>query len=209
MSHHSIICYPIHERAYTDRTKFVLVFSEERGVDSIAVSTKTRLNFFCAYQAVDNGKRLSLKSPIEHPLPLLGKPLFCGMYLNELVYRFCKPQDPHPEIFRQYQLSVKNLREKVNIELILRVFELRLLKACGYEIDTFHIQAPYVIFEKDHGFSGAHAPEAHSVTLKALNQMIHELIPSHEVKCFFRHILNSLLPSSLHSRDLYEKITVS
>ena len=209
MTNDSINCYPIHERAYTDRIKFVLVFSNERGVESVTAASKSRINFFCAYQAIQKGKKLTLQSPTEHPPLLQGKTLFCGMYLNELIYRFCKPSDPHPDIFNQYELSLKQLRSQKNIELTLRVFELRLLKACGYEVDTFHIKAPYVIFEKDQGFLGAHEPSEQSIALDTLNQMVHELIPSPEVKRFLRHVLNTLLPTVLQSRKLYEKITLA
>jgi hypothetical protein len=209
MTNESLTCYPIHERAYTDRIKFVLVFSHDRGVESIAVSNKSRINFFCPYQAIEKGRRLALQSPTEHPALLQGKILFCGMYLNELIYRFCKPSDPHPEIFNQYKISLQQLRTHNNLELTLRVFELCLLKACGYGIDTFHIQAPYVVFEKDQGFLGTHKPSDQSVPLSILNQMIHELKPSPEVKRFLRHVLNTLLPSILQSRKLYEKITLA
>ena len=209
MTNYSINCYPIHERAFTDRIKFVLVFSHDRGVESIAVSNKSRINFFCAYQAIEKGRKLALQSPTEHPSLLQGKSLFCGLYLNELIYRFCKPSDPHPDIFDQYRISLQQLRAAKNIELTLRVFELRLLKACGYEIDTLHIQAPYVVFEKDQGFLGTYEPSEQSVTLSALNKMIHDLMPTPEVKHFLRHVLNSLLPSVLQSRKLYEKITLA
>ncbi len=202
-------CYTIHERPYTDRTKFVSVFSYERGIDSVAIPNKKRLLYFCQYQSTEKRKRLVLHSPTEHLAPLYGKTLFCGMYLNELIYRFCKPCDPHPDIFNQYKLSIEQLRLNQNIELTLRVFEMRLLKASGYEIDTIHIDAPYVAFERDTGFSGQHQPTEHNISLCQLNNMIHSFKPSPQVKVFFRHILNSLLPSILQSRQLYEKINLA
>jgi hypothetical protein len=56
---------------------------------------------------------------------------------------------------------------------------------------------------------GTHKPSDQSVPLSILNQMIHELKPSPEVKRFLRHVLNTLLPSILQSRKLYEKITLA
>ncbi|MEC7030346.1 MAG: DNA repair protein RecO C-terminal domain-containing protein [Pseudomonadota bacterium] len=207
MNNLSIDCYPIYERPYTDRIKFVHVFSCEQGMISLTVPAKRNINFFLSYQAIATGKKLVLQSPTEHPLPLQGKTLFCGLYLNELIYRFCKPSDPHPDIYLQYKHSLAQLRKKEHVESSLRLFEIRLLKACGYEIDTHHIQQPYVVFDKDQGLTGSPEPSDECISLDSLNKMLHHLQPSNEVKRFFRHVLNSLLPTIIQSRQLYEKVT--
>lgn len=198
--------YIIHERPYNDKKKYLVLFSKERGIDSLSVSNKLRLHYFNRYQTVLKRNRLSLQDPIEHLPPLIGKKLYSALYLNELIYRFCKPSDPHPELFDQYVLSLSLLRDKADVSIVLRHFELTLLSTCGYGIDIAHIQSPYVSFNKHQGFIGTQTPEGNSIALFHLRQMIQELKPSPEVKYFFRHILNTLLSSSLKSRLFYDKI---
>jgi len=203
------IVYIIQERPYTDKKSFVVLFSRCRGVNSIPVSSKKRLNYFLPYQATERQNKLSLQDPIETLSPLYGKSLFCGMYLNELVYRFCKPNDPHPDIFDQYQQSLYQLRKKTNIELTLRLFELTILKSCGYELNTTGINAPYVKFDQRSGIIASESDSEVRISLDKLNAMLHNFEPSSEIKHFLNHILNTLLPTALQSRLFYEKVTTT
>jgi len=201
-----ITAYIIHERAYNENKKYIVFFSED-GVNSVSISSKKNVHYFNQYQMLEGKKILSLQHPIEHHPPLMGKKLYCGLYLNELIYRFCKPSDPHPGLYSQYRISISLLRESSNIGLVLRHFELKLLQACGYEIDIAHIDAPFVAFCKQRGFIGQYEATLQNIHQKHLKTMIQELQPSEEVKYFFRHILHSLLSASIQSRLLYDKIT--
>lgn len=199
--------YIIHERPYNENKKYIVLFSREKGVDSISTSHKKNVHYFNQYQTLTTRKKPSLADTIEHYPSLIGKRLYCGLYLNELIYRFCKPLDPHPELFDQYALSLSLLRQNADTNITLRYFELRLLEACGYGIDIAHIQMPYIAFNKHQGFIGLQSPSDNSITLHHLKLMVEDLKPSLEVKIFFRHILHTLLSSSLQSRLLYDKIT--
>lgn len=66
---------------------------------------------------------------------LSGRPLLCGFYLNELLVRLLHRHDPHPELFDDYAASVAELARGVSEEVILRLFEKRLLAACGYGLN--------------------------------------------------------------------------
>ena len=60
------------------------------------------------------------------------------VYVNELLIKATEKEDPHEEIFNQYQLLCEGLSDKVHsveIEVLLRSFELVLLKELGYGID--------------------------------------------------------------------------
>lgn len=201
--------YIIQERPYTDTKSFAVIFSKERGVESLPISSKKRLQYFVLYQTVEHKNRLSLKHPVEAPMPLLGQSLYCGLYLNELIYRFCKQRDPHPIVFDQYQLSLTQLQKQENISLALRLFELSILKSSGYEIDTSHINTPYVSFSKHDGLIGSHSESAQTIATEHLNAMLYEMQPSPQVKYFLRNILDSLLSTALQSRLFYEKIITS
>jgi DNA repair protein RecO (recombination protein O) len=73
------------------------------------------------------------RAEVEQPaIPLQGKALYCGFYLNELLLRLLVRHDPHEELFAWYQQALERLQDDAGIEATLRVFEKRLLQAIGY-----------------------------------------------------------------------------
>lgn len=66
---------------------------------------------------------------------LKGVALYCGFYINELIFSFLHKYDPHPEIYYQYCACLSRLNDSlVEIEEILRFFELDLIECLGYGI---------------------------------------------------------------------------
>jgi DNA repair protein RecO (recombination protein O) len=64
---------------------------------------------------------------------LTGLPLICGFYLNELLLKLTAREDPHTQLFAVYDEAVRELaRPGVEVEPILRRFELGLLQELGY-----------------------------------------------------------------------------
>jgi DNA repair protein RecO (recombination protein O) len=65
---------------------------------------------------------------------LAGAHLFCGFYLNELLWRLLPQHDSHPRIFDHYEETLSRLREAGAgcAETALRFFELALLREIGY-----------------------------------------------------------------------------
>ena len=60
------------------------------------------------------------------------------VYVNELLIKATEKEDPHEEIFNEYQLlceGLSNLTNKDQAEVLLRSFELILLRELGYGID--------------------------------------------------------------------------
>jgi DNA repair protein RecO (recombination protein O) len=72
------------------------------------------------------------------PNILFGNELFSGLYLNELLIRLLPAEDPHPELFEHYQLTVLALAAKRPLEPLLRAFEWRLLEQLGYGFALDH-----------------------------------------------------------------------
>lgn len=68
------------------------------------------------------------------PLPLAGTALYCGLYINELLLRLTGRDDPHEELFPDYQLALDALTRDAHISAGLRQFELRLLEVLGYRM---------------------------------------------------------------------------
>ena len=66
------------------------------------------------------------------PHNLKGTALYCGFYLNELLLRLTRRQDPHENLFVFYCQTLKNLEEETTLEQTLRQFEIRMLDELGY-----------------------------------------------------------------------------
>lgn len=74
---------------------------------------------------------------------LSGEGLYCGLYLNELLQRLLAADDKQQDIFQAYWQSVTTLsllKERQDIEPVLRRFELSLVEALGYGI-SLHTDA--------------------------------------------------------------------
>lgn len=65
---------------------------------------------------------------------LTGLSLYCGFYVNEIVSCFLHKNDPHPEVFIEYQKCLALLAGSTNIEESLRYFELNLIEHVGYGV---------------------------------------------------------------------------
>ena len=62
---------------------------------------------------------------------LSGRNLYCGLYLNELLFRLTARHDACPELFDDYSQVIHALAEGVPAEPILRWFEVRMLSHLG------------------------------------------------------------------------------
>ncbi len=70
---------------------------------------------------------------------LTGGALYAGLYLNELLLRLLRDDDPHPRLFEGYECALDGLLGG-DAEPALRLFERLVLKECGYEV-TFDVDA--------------------------------------------------------------------
>jgi DNA repair protein RecO (recombination protein O) len=77
---------------------------------------------------------------VESRHALAGSGLFSGLYLNELMLRVLRNDDPHPNLFAGYERTLVDLCAGVDPEAPLRRFEKLLLRECGYEL-TFDADA--------------------------------------------------------------------
>lgn len=74
-------------------------------------------------------------------LPLERSALLCGFYLNELLVKLLARDDPHPELFSQYVVALNRLAHDEPAPIVLRKFELALLKENGVAGDITHSMA--------------------------------------------------------------------
>jgi len=66
--------------------------------------------------------------------PLQGMALICGFYLNELLVRLLRRDDPHEQLFEHYQETLAALNTQKDYTPILRNFEQHMLKELGYAL---------------------------------------------------------------------------
>ncbi len=64
-------------------------------------------------------------------LPLERSALLCGFYLKELLVKLLARDDPHPELFDHYVAALNQLAHEEPAAIVLRKFELALLKQTG------------------------------------------------------------------------------
>jgi DNA repair protein RecO (recombination protein O) len=67
-------------------------------------------------------------------LPLSGDALLCGFYVNELLVKFCAREDPHPQLFHHYMVTLTRLAHDEPAGQVLRSFERVLLRETGYAL---------------------------------------------------------------------------
>ncbi|MEC5162557.1 DNA repair protein RecO [Janthinobacterium sp. CG_S6] len=68
-------------------------------------------------------------------LPLEKTALLCGFYLNELLVKLLARDDPHPALFDHYVATLNQLAHNEPPPIVLRKFELALLKETGVAAD--------------------------------------------------------------------------
>ncbi len=139
--------YVLHVRAYRETSAIIDLLTLQHGrVSVVARGVRRarggqphpfgRLSVGCS----GRGQLLTLAGydSISHRW-LTGDALYAGLYLNELLLRLLRDDDPHPVLFEGYEHTLDQLTETAD-EATLRVFERLLLKECGYEV-TFGFDA--------------------------------------------------------------------
>jgi DNA repair protein RecO (recombination protein O) len=158
---------------------------------------------------------------LPHPMRLRGFSIFCGFYLNELLWRLLEREDPHPQLFAHYEKALEDLAMGVvTNELILRRFELILVRELGYALNfepsllsgkKIKSEDSYV-FVPEQGFCLAHGTGQRyhgSVLLALLRGDFSESQTLVQSKGLMRTVLNHLLGSTeLNSRRVLQELSV-
>lgn len=142
--------YLLHQRAYGDSSAIVEVFSRDHGRIGLMAKGvrggKSRrqglLQPFGPLLLSWRGRGdLPLLTDVEASAPppiLAGTRLISGFYLNELLMRLLRREDPHPELFDDYREALVALATPGPEARLLRVFEKRLLQHLGYGLILSH-----------------------------------------------------------------------
>jgi len=96
-------------------------------------------------------KTLKLLESDNQLSSLQGRALFSGLYLNELLMRLIKAEEPCDVLFENYQQALFDLAQGLAVEPILRRFEKQLLQVLGYGLSfpASNSTTPCYYFDSD------------------------------------------------------------
>lgn len=145
--------YVLHQRAYRDTSAILELFTPEHGrVGVIAKGvrgSKPRWrgllqNFQPLLVSFNQRGELGLLIEAEAQgaaLNINPRLIASGFYLNEILLRLLQRHDAQLELFGWYDATLRELAtlisaddEKIKLEIILRRFEMHLLRTLGYEL---------------------------------------------------------------------------
>lgn len=139
-------CYVLRKRAYSETSLLLEVLtSESRYVHALYRGAKrkgaTPIDLFSEY-VMSWRPRVGLVTvrscELKSVSTLIGEAIYAGLYLNELVRRGMRENQVVDDVQPIYQATVRHLENKsADLDVVLRTFEQRFLKALGFELE-FH-----------------------------------------------------------------------
>lgn len=135
--------FVLHSYPYKETSLIVDLFSRDHGRVALVAKGAKRphsklrgvLQTFQPLQLAWTGKSevrtLVSAEWVGGLLPLEGAALLCGFYLNELLVKLLARDDPHAALFDHYVSALNQLAHDEPSAIVLRKFELSLLKETG------------------------------------------------------------------------------
>lgn len=142
--------FVLHSRPYRDSSAIIEAFTESygrvglvgRGVRGRRSRLRGVLQPFGALLISWSGRgelcTLTGAESQAAPLHFTGPRVAAGFYVNELILRLVRRDDPHPDLFGAYAGALLDLARADDPEPPLRVFEKRLLEEIGYGLTLDH-----------------------------------------------------------------------
>lgn len=136
--------YVLHSRPYRESSALLEVFTRGHGrlglVARGARGSRSRWRnvlqpfrpLLLSWNLAGELGTLTGAEQVASPPALAGEPLFCALYVNELLMRFLQRLDPHPGLFEDYGALLGGLAAGRSPQPVLRVFEYRMLNAAGF-----------------------------------------------------------------------------
>lgn len=136
--------FVLHGRHYSETSLILEVFTREQGrVGLLAKGARRRSSPWQGMLKPFQPLLLSWSGRGDLALLIGAEPeggaialdvdsLYCGFYLNELLMRLLHRHDPHELLFDAYRSALRALAGAALPEVVLRIFETRLLSDIGY-----------------------------------------------------------------------------
>jgi DNA repair protein RecO (recombination protein O) len=134
----------LHRRDYSNSSLLLECFSAEHGrfpaiAKGIRSKKRNEASLFQPFQPLliqiagqGEVKTVTAFEQDGAAIPLQGQPLYCGLYLNELLQCLLGRSDPHQKLFHVYHETLLQLVNNSSIDMVLRYFEIELLAELGY-----------------------------------------------------------------------------
>lgn len=134
----------LHQRPYRETSLLLDVFSEQYGRVSLIAKgvrqkKRSQAGLLQLYQPLTlswlgRGDLHTMTSAeaLSARYRLTAEAALCGLYINELLVRMLPANLPEPDLFKAYEIALSGLQEAENTEIILRLFEKKLLLHLGY-----------------------------------------------------------------------------
>jgi len=148
---------------------------------------------------------------------LVGKASLCGLYMNELLVKLLPIQEAEPAIYDAYETALHNLQQGEHEQVVLRLFEKRLLTHIGYGLVLTHEADSQTLIEDDVNYhylpdsgpqkqlNSDNAPFIKGRSLRHLHEEAgFDDASLKEIKTMMRTVINFYLGGRpLHSRQLF------
>src|SRR5690554_1376160 len=176
--------FVLHRWAYQEHSYILELFTSAygrrrviaRGVRSAKSKWRGALEPFNLIDAhwQGRGDLPTLKqADVVQALPLQGRYLYSGFYLNEIIQRLLPEQYAVPELFEDYRHTLTLLNEQALLEPVLRRFEWQLLVRLDLAFswrEEAHSGQPIManhtyIFYPEQGFVAVAEPPPHTLVL--------------------------------------------
>jgi DNA repair protein RecO (recombination protein O) len=214
--------YILHHRPYRDTSRILEVLAREHGRLTLFArgvrGPKPRFGgvlqpfelLLLSFHTGREAGQLTAAEGAESTPPLPATSLMAGFYLNELLLKLTARHDPVPEVFEDYRRALGGLRAGGRVEVVLRVFEKRLLEAVGYGVDLVSeartgkaIAATGIYrYQASVGLIPAREGDAEAVAGSSLFALAREELPEGRALEDARKVLRAALAERLEGREL-------
>lgn len=176
-------CYLLHSKKYTDSKILASFLTLNYGVVQtvLRVTKKKKLSFpplvftpmFVSWLDSPNLKTITSYEQ-SHPChALLGREMYCAMYLNEILMRMLTEQYEADGIFEFYRRTLVALQNTASNllqqESILRSFELDVLKVLGFGVDFLSDEHGVPLLDNTQSMYQFHADSGFSLCLDGVD----------------------------------------
>lgn len=161
---------------------------------------------------------LTAIEPAGPALQLTGRLLMAVFYINELLIKLLHQHEPHAELFSAYEETITALTNDSSEEIVLRIFEKRLLESLGYGLSLttdsegnailddayyqYHLETGAVRQQQEPGKVICYTGKS---LLALANENLIDDASKRETKMLMRHAISELLgDKKLASRELYK-----
>ena len=136
--------YILHTRPYRNTSKLLEIFSRDygrctlvargarKGQSRVHSSLIPFVPLLVSWQGGGEVQTLTGAESEKSPLSIFGNRLLNGFYLNEILLRLLPKGDAHPLLYSAYADALSDLAVTQSEEVVLRYFEVLILRELGY-----------------------------------------------------------------------------